>query len=76
MIEYEMTPALQDAIDAFIQMVAGTGPGPWNHFTCSEVEAVTDLLDALGEQRLSNVVVSDHAEADEDPDDMHYRVPA
>lgn len=40
------------------------------HLTCSEVEALADLLVALGEQRLSELWIRAHAEGD-DCGDMH-----
>lgn len=42
-----------------------------NHFTCSEVEALADLLSALGAHELARNFIESHSHSDE-PGDAHY----
>ena len=42
------------------------------HFTCTEAEAIADLLRALGGDEDADVFMDSHAEYDQ-PGDIHYR---
>lgn len=54
-----------DLKDAFAETVA-------RHLTCSEVESLATLYRALGMQTEADDIIVGHAEADDDPEDLHY----
>lgn len=46
------------------------GGGPFQHFTCGEVDSLAGLLVASGNWEVAAKVLADHARSD-DPDDSH-----
>ncbi len=53
-------------------VTSGRGMGPWDHLTCTEADALSDVLVAFGHRDASDIVSSEHADADSDPDDEHH----
>lgn len=64
----EVQAAVADVDRAMHFVWSDIGP----HFTCSEVNALVNLLHALGLYDAAAMVLEGHAESDED-DDEHYR---
>jgi hypothetical protein len=65
---------LEQKITAFAEMVRATGPGPWNHFTCRELEPIEDLLRFAGYVEEAEQVLGDHALGDDDEGDVHHEL--
>lgn len=61
------------ALDRIVEVGEGWshGDGPSDLFTCSEVDAFTDLLSLLGRSDLAAVILVDHS-VNDDEGDEHY----
>ena len=43
----------------------------WEHFTCTEIESIADVLRAVGRSDVAEFILAEHGEHDE-PGDEHY----
>jgi hypothetical protein len=57
------------AADAMLRIDNG---GTWNTFSCTEIEALTDVFRAAGRDDVADFILAEHAEGDE-PEDEHYQ---
>lgn len=67
---------MNGALDPTARAVLILGALPWydlgKHLTCSEADEAFTALNILGQTGAARALMLDHADADEEPDDMHY----
>lgn len=66
----DLAAAVAELADAMVNI----GPGPFNHATCSEAEAVANVLLVGGYPKEAARVLWDHGDGDDDCDDLHHDI--
>lgn len=66
----QLEEAIANLAERIIQ--TGTGLGPYNHLSCSEIEPLETLLRGTGHDHAADVLVLCHAPGDDDETDLHH----
>lgn len=71
-----MATALEDAVQRMADVMRYIDTGNvWEHFTCTEIGSITDVLHAAGRSDVAEFILAEHAEHDEPGDDHYEEVP-
>jgi hypothetical protein len=56
-------------------VVHGMAPADsvWGGMTCTEAETLAGIFAAAGRQDVHDFIIEQHAEGDDDPEDLHYK---